>query len=325
MRASILFNISQVHKLEFYWGLEPRGLSTASNFKSTAILSAELTEALRTGDHALLPTLPALQALLEMHDWNYDNPFDRQELPHLEDDTHRYSLVSTGKMSTSTSTVTDLLLPIHPAHVLAASYHFFTNSDATFSTADSSGIDDRIRLVRELSSFYQLPLPFTIRALPEWAPREEEEEAGAEPRRRARRSLDSNPAPPKVHEEPEDVLPLLLGLPETLPKGTVDISSYLSSTASSSTSSLGLNTPDSSFAESEPSDVDTDKDLDAYTSEPCRAVGAVLKGGETWRKVYVRVYGSPVPVRGSPNPPTLHVTVRKARRQSPTKQPIFKC
>ncbi|KAF8890872.1 hypothetical protein CPB85DRAFT_260438 [Mucidula mucida] len=258
----------EIYKMEYYWGLS-RGELELESALNRITVRADVKKLLEQEQYALIPTQDTLQILYDLHDCNQERAHDDRRVftEVLPIGEYNYHLVPTSASSPSIQS-TDCSTPsskstqlfvrsyVHPALVIAATYPMFNRFPLL----------GRNRWISSISSFYLLQLPTFARNLAEWRPHNDKvhPETGGSPtrRQRARRSLEIEQADAPVGER----LPLMTGLPETLPRIERRVQMVYCQF-------------DISLA------VLNDIDIGEYAYEPAPAAADVFECGDDWKSV----------------------------------------
>ncbi|KAK0199330.1 hypothetical protein DFS33DRAFT_1388638 [Desarmillaria ectypa] len=254
----------EIYKMEFYWGLSRGAIEQESHFNHVRLRS-DMKQLLENEEWTLTPTDETLQRIYDLQDYNQECCADirRMFTTVIPLQYYTYTLLPTtlnrpvhvifpnsstllSKHHPSTLPLLKVVSPVHPCFVVGATYHLFNR----FSQL-------RNRLMSSVSSFYILQLPSSVRGLAEWRPHDDV--ITRTPRRR--RIF-------RLREPDMEAMPLLLGLPQTLP-------------LQKRSARMSLVCADV--------DVDVilvnDNEIGEYAYEPVRCCVDVLERGDEWKRV----------------------------------------
>ncbi|KAK0460507.1 uncharacterized protein EV420DRAFT_1478280 [Desarmillaria tabescens] len=254
----------EIYKMEFYWGLS-RGKIEQESHLNRVQLRSDMKQLLENEEWTLIPTDETLQRIYDLQDYNQECCPDirRMFTNAIPVQDYTYTLLPTtlshyvhiifpnsstllSKHHPSTLPLLKVASPVHPCFVVGATYHLFNR----FSKL-------RNRLMSSVSSFYLLQLPSSARGLAEWRPHDDV--ITRTPRRQ--RAF-------RLREPDLEVMPLLLGLPQTLPvqKRSARI---LLACAEVDVDIILVN----------------DNEIGEYAYEPVQRCVDVLERGDEWKRV----------------------------------------
>ncbi|KAK0447261.1 hypothetical protein EV421DRAFT_1901375 [Armillaria borealis] len=203
-----------VYKMEFYWGLSRGDIEQESHLNRVR-LRADMKQLLENEEWTLTPTDECLQRIYDLQEYNQECcPDVRRTFTNvIPVKDYTYTLFPTtltrsvrilfpnsstllSKHHPSTLPLLKVTSSVHPCFVVGATYHLFSRFPKL-----------RNRLMSSVSSFYLLQLPSSVRGLAEWRPHDDSVMPRTPRRQRAF----------KLREPDLETMPLLLGLPQTLP------------------------------------------------------------------------------------------------------------
>ncbi|PBK85311.1 hypothetical protein ARMGADRAFT_1087496 [Armillaria gallica] len=258
----------EIYKMEFYWGLSRGDIEQESHLNRVR-LRADMKQLLENEEWTLTPTDETLHRIYDLQDYNQECcPDDRRTFTNvIPVQDYTYTLFPTtmarsvrvlfpnsstllSKHHPSTLPLLKVTSSVHPCFVVGATYHLFSRFPKL-----------RNRLMSSVSSFYLLQLPSSVRGLAEWRPHDDSVMTRTPRRQRVF----------KLREPDLETMPLLLGLPQTLP-------------VQKRSARISLMCADF--------DVDVilvnDDEIGEYAYEPVRRCVDVLERGDEWKRVIQR-------------------------------------